>query len=202
MKKTSLIFNIVLAIAVAVLYVLHFSSTSTGKTSIGKTSLADSLAQPQGGIVYINIDSVLANYEMYKDIMSDLDSKLKTKDAELKSKQRSFEKSVADYQNKVQKGLVTRTEAAQIEQGLQGEQQSLVQLQQQMQYELAEEEQVAQRKVLNSIMEYLETLESDQQYQFVLGTTFGGNILYANDNLNITEDVIKGINVDYGENEK
>ncbi len=202
MKKTSLIFNIVLAVAVAVLYILHFTSASSTKAPISKHSSTDTLSQTQGGIVYINIDSVLANYEMYKDIMADLDSKLKTKDAELKSKQRSFEKSVADYQNKVSKGLVTRTEAAQIEQGLQGEQQSLVQLQQQMQYELAEEEQVAQRKVLNSIMEYLESLESDQQYQFVLGTTFGGNILYANDNLNITEDVIKGINVDYSSSEK
>ncbi len=202
MKKTSLIFNIVLAVAVAVLYILHFTSASSTKAPISKHSSSDTLSQTQGGIVYINIDSVLANYEMYKDIMADLDSKLKTKDAELKSKQRSFEKSVADYQNKVSKGLVTRTEAAQIEQGLQGEQQSLVQLQQQMQYELAEEEQVAQRKVLNSIMEYLESLESDQQYQFVLGTTFGGNILYANDNLNITEDVIKGINVDYSSSEK
>jgi outer membrane protein len=51
--------------------------------------------------------------------------------------------------------------------------------------------------VLNSIMEYLESLEGQENYQFVLGTSFGGNILYANKNLNVTENVIKGLNEKY-----
>ena len=65
--------------------------------------------------------------------------------------------------------------------------------------QLAEEEQVAQNKVLNSIMVYLDKLEETgtYQYQFVLGTTFGGNILYADENKNITEAVIKGLNEEY-----
>jgi outer membrane protein len=134
---------------------------------------------------------------MYTDITEELKQKLNTKDAELQSKQRKFEKSVTEYQNKASKGLITRTEAAQTEQNLQVEQQKLMQLQQQMQYELAEEEQVAQRKVLNSIMEYLKSLESEKDYQFVLGNTFGGNVLYANDNLNITEEVVEGLNKAY-----
>lgn len=197
MKKSSLIINVVLIIAVAALYVLHFTGTGTSKTSQSDGGTEISAEIPEGGIVYLNIDSVLNNYDMYADISAELEAKLKTKDAELKSKQRTFEKSVADFQNKISKGLVTRTEAATIEQNLQVEQQTLLQLQQQMQYELAEEEQVSQRKVLNAIMEYLKTLEGEQQYQFVLGNSFGGNILYANSDLNITNAVIEGLNAEY-----
>lgn len=197
MKKSSLIINVVLIIAVAALYVLHFTGTGTSKTSQSDGGTEISTEIPEGGIVYLNIDSVLNNYDMYADISAELEAKLKTKDAELKSKQRTFEKSVADFQNKISKGLVTRTEAATIEQNLQVEQQTLLQLQQQMQYELAEEEQVSQRKVLNAIMEYLKTLEGTQQYQFVLGNSFGGNILYANSDLNITNAVIEGLNAEY-----
>jgi outer membrane protein len=196
MKKASLVINVVLLVAVAALYVLHFSSDKTSKPKINLEETATaSLAS--NGIVYINIDSVLNNYDMYADIMANLQNKLSTKEAELQSKQRTFEKNVADFQNKVNKGLVTRSEAAQIEQNLGVEQQTLMQLQQQAQYELAEEEQVAQRKVLNSIMDYLKSLETEQQFQFVLGTTFGGNVLYANDNLNITQAVIEGLNTEY-----
>ncbi|QQS51975.1 MAG: OmpH family outer membrane protein [Bacteroidota bacterium] len=197
MKKAPIILNVVLILSVAVLYFLHFS---TGKSQNHKIALSDSTmaaSNGSGGIVYINIDSVLANYNMYKDVMADLQNTLSTKDAELQTKQRKFEASVNDYQNKANKGLVTRSEAASIEQNLQAEQQSLMQLQQTMQYELAEKEQVAQRKVLNSIMEYLKSLESEQHFQFVLGTTFGGNVLYANDQLNITEAVITGLNAEY-----
>jgi len=195
MKKTSLILNIVLIIAVAALYVLHF--TGNTKSTSSKSDTSEMVASPTGGIVYLDIDSVLKNYDMYDDITAELEAKLKTKDAELKSKQRTFERSVTDFQNKISKGLVTRTEAAEIEQNLQVEQQSLMQLQQQMQYELAEEEQVSQRKVLNSIMEYLNELEDESSYQFVLGNSFGGNILYANSNLNITEAVVAGLNEEY-----
>ena len=48
-------------------------------------------------------------------------------------------------------------------------------------------------------MEYLESIETNKEYQFVLGTTFGGNVLYANKNLNITQEVVKGINEKYQE---
>lgn len=197
MKKSSLIINIVLAIGLAVLYVLHFTNSSSTAKSESNGDLNVSSEMVAGEIVYLDIDSVLRNYDMYADVMTDLEAKLKTKDAELQSKQRTFERNVADYQNKASKGLVTRSEAAQIEQNLQIEQQTLMQLQQQGQYELAEEEQVANRKVLNSIMEYLKSVENEQNYQFVLGNSFGGNILYANSNLNITNAVIKGLNEHY-----
>ena len=130
MKKLPLIINAILIIAVAILYVLHFfpKKSSTPFLAEGSTVSASD------GIVYINIDSVLTNYKMHSDIMAELQDKLSTKEAELQSKQRRFEKGVSDYQNKINKGLVTRTEAAEIEKDLQTEQQTLMQLQQKMQY--------------------------------------------------------------------
>jgi outer membrane protein len=195
MKKSSLIINVILAVAVVALYILHF--TSGNATGISSSEATSSSEIDKGGIVYINIDSVLTNYAMYEEIIEELQSKLSVREAELQSKERKLQQNFADYQNKAQKGLITRSEAAQIEQNLQVEQQQLMQLQQQMQFEMAEEEQVSQRKVLNSIMEYLSSLEAEKNYEFVLGTTFGGNVLYANDNLNITEEVIEGLNKEH-----
>ena len=153
----------------------------------------------QEGIVYINIDSVLQKYDMYHDLSGNLQDKLKTSEAQLASKEQSLRKEMQDFQYKVDRGLVTRSEAAELQQQLAQKEQSLYQLQNSLQMQLAEEEQVAQHKVLNSIMVYLESLERSgaYQYQFVLGTTFGGNILYADESKNITQAVVRGLNEEY-----
>lgn len=200
MKNLSLILNAILFAAIIALYILFFvgdrekSDTTTLK---GRDSTKVTLAHE--GIVYINIDSVLQNYDMYYDISGDLQEKLKTSEAQLATKEKSLRKEMEDFQYKIDRGLLTRSEAAEIQQQLMQKEQSLYQLQNSLQMQLAEEEQVAQRKVLNSIMQYLETIEESgtYQYQFVLGTTFGGNILYADESKNITQAVVQGLNEEY-----
>jgi outer membrane protein len=36
----------------------------------------------------------------------------------------------------------------------------------------------------------------------VLGTSFGGNVLYANDSLDITQNIITGLNEEYKDSKK
>lgn len=197
MKNLSTILGSISLVAVIILYVLFF----TGKkdTSVSDKSDVESIALPEakGGIVYLNIDSVLNNYDLYSDIQSDLQKKLKTSEAQLASKESALRKDMEDFQYKIDRQLITRAEAEKLQKVLMQKEQSLYQLQNNLQVELAESEQVAHRKVLNSIMEYLAGLEEADEYQFILGTTFGGNILYANEDLNITKAVVNGINVKY-----
>lgn len=197
MKNLSLILNGVLLAAVIALYILFFmekkdkSAMDTGEKEIIE------LPEIQGGIVYVDIDSVINSYDMYFDIENELQQKLKTSEAQLASKEKVFRKEAEDFQYKVDRGLVTRSEAAELQQQLAMKEQELYQLQQQLQYQLAEESQVAQRKVINAIMEYLKAIEEAEDYQFVLGATFGGNILYANEQLNVTKEVTAGLNAAY-----
>ncbi len=204
MKKLSVILNVVLVIAVAVLYVLHFSGDKTASVNKEEAGLiTNTPSGPAGKVVYINIDSVYAQYDMYEDVLNDLQEKLNTSEAQLQSKQKAFQKKYQDAQYKAERGLVTRAELAKIEQTLAVEQQDLMALQNKLQYQLAEEEAVAQRKVLNSIMEYLKEVENEKPYQFVLGsTTFGGNVLYANKNLDISKSVIEGLNIEYNKDKE
>lgn len=196
MKNLSLILNGVLLVAVIVLYVLFFQSKKAATTEESADQIP-STTDVKSGIVYIDIDSVVSNYDMNFALQKELQEKLKTSEAQLASKERDYKKKLEDYQYKAGRGLITRSEAAEIEQNLMQQQQQFFQLQQQLQGQLAEEEQVAFRKVLNSIMVYLDGLEETHQYQFVLGRTFGGSVLYAKDNLNITQQVITGLNQEY-----
>ena len=64
MKNFSIGLNIVLLIAVIVLYVLHFS----GKTKNVEEQTGLSAVVPNAKIVYINMDSLLSNYEQSREL--------------------------------------------------------------------------------------------------------------------------------------
>jgi outer membrane protein len=191
MKKLSIILYVVLFLAVAGLYFLHFSkpkkSTSTGPVT-------ETSAQ---GIAFINIDSVIFKFDMFNDKREDLLSKQKNAEAELNSKGSQYEKGARDYQEKVQKGLVTRATAAEMEQGLMQQQQELVNLRDKLQSNLVEEEQVMNRQIIEYITKFLDENKSDYNYQYILGKSFGSVILYGDSALDITPRVIEAINKKY-----
>ena len=197
MKNLSLILNAVLIVAVGVLFYLHFSTSGSAKPGPSSSTAGRSIIQPDVPIVFVNIDTLLNNYEYFKDMQDNLADRQSELEAELNNRSQQYEASAMDFQNKVQKGLVTRREAAELEQQLLQEQQNLLQLRDQLTMQLAEEEQVSNRKLINAIMEYLQVYNADQNYQFIFSNSFGDNVLFANDQLDITYSVLPGLNEQY-----
>jgi len=158
---------------------------------------------PDGSIVYVELDSLTANYLMTKDLSAELEEKMKKLDADLTNKQRIFQANVTDYQNKANKGLETRAKLAEIEQQLNNELQNLNQLGEDYRMQMAEEQAVMQRKILQAIMDYLKEYQKDKGYSFIFGNAFDAKILYADPALDITASVLDGINIKYkAENKK
>ncbi len=201
MNQKHLIIESVLAVAIIVLFVLHFTSGKHATTS-GASVSGEGKAPASGNIVYVNIDTLLNNYDSYHDMRAQLAQKQKNMEAEFTNKGNSYQKAVADYQDKAQKGLITRSEAQKMEQQLMGEQQNLVRLRDNYSQQLSEEEQVLNRKLINDIVVYLKDYNKDGRYTYIMSNTFGGNLLYVPDSLNITKDVLKGINEQYAKNKK
>jgi len=201
MKKFTLIFNIVLALAVVALFVLHFTSKS-GKSTVasnGKTETSTELSA-NFTAAWVNVDTVLNSYDMYFDMRKELEVNSRKLEAELNAKSRTFEKEAMDFQDKVQKGLVTRSEAQQLQTTLANKEQELYRLRDEMRMQLAEEEQVKLRKIQNSITEFLKEYNEDKGYHIILSSTFGGPMLYGHPALDITNDVVKGLNAKYSVN--
>jgi outer membrane protein len=197
MKNLSYIINGILLVAIIVLYILFFTSRTHQGSSSKSGGNGQSLNGSDGGIVFINMDSVLSKYEMNIDIQKDLQNKLSASEKELSDKQEDYQKAVKDFQYKAGKHLITQADAEVAQQKLGQQEQELYGLQNDLRAKLNEDEQVAQRKVLNTIMQYLDGLEVTKNHQFILGTSFGGNVLYANKNLNISSEIIDGLNKQY-----
>ena len=194
MKKLDIALFAVLFLAVAALFFFHFS----GK----KTSTVSNPSTPAQGIAFVNIDSVIYKFDMFYDRRNDLMSKQKSAEAELNSKASQFDRNTKDYQDKINKGLVTRAQAAEIEKSLYTQQQELQSLQTSLQNNLLEEEQVMQRQLIEYITSYLEANKAQYNYQYILGKSFGSVVLYGDKGLDITQRVIDAINKKYQSEKK
>ena len=182
---------------------LLISCNSRKESEQTGTSVSQTIPSvPDGSIVYVELDSLTANYLMTQDLSAELEEKVKKLDADLTNKQRIFQANVADYQNKAQKGLETRARLSEMEQQLAADEQTLLQLVENYRMEMEEEQAVMQRKILQAIMDYLKEYNKEKGYRYILGNAFDAKILYADPALNITASVLEGINANYKAEQK
>ncbi|MDR1343392.1 MAG: OmpH family outer membrane protein [Prevotellaceae bacterium] len=159
--------------------------------------LADGQAVAGEGIVYVNIDSLVRGYDMYFDLQKEFEAKAKKKDADFTARMKKFESDARDFQDKVEKGLVTRSQAQQLQEGLAKREQELLQLRQELQGELQEEESVMLRQIQNNIQTYVNEYNQTKRYSLILSTSGSTVVLYGNPTLNITSEVLSGLNETY-----
>ena len=199
MKKTNLIINIVLIVAVAALFVLHF--TGRGKASQIQTAGSESVTATKGDIVYINLDTLINQYDMYNDLRSELQGKLSAIENDINKQGRALENDIKSFQEKMQKGLLTRSQAESMNNDLAQRDQDLRNLTQQKQMEMAEEESVMFNKVMDAITTYVAEYNRQKQYSLILTTTTATTtVINGNAGLDITQDILNGLNAEYIKN--
>jgi len=172
----------------------------TGTTDFQTTSIIPSVSE--GSIVYVELDSLTSNYLMTIDLSSELEEKMKKLQTDLANREKRFQTNVNDWNNKAQKGLETRAKLTEMQESLAQEEQNLMQLAERYRMEMAEEQAVMQRKILQSIMDYLKEYNKDKRYSLILGNAFDAKILYADPALDITASVLDGINAKYNAEKK
>lgn len=184
--------KLILSVAVAALIC---SCNATGNTGAAQAEnpAEDTSSAPQGSIVYVQLDSLVNQYDMYNDLKSELESKVQAVQDDLTKKGRSFESAVKDFQTKIDKGLLTRSQAEEQQQRLVEREQNLQSLSQQKQMELAEEEAVMMRRVMDAIQTYITKYNQDKGYALILSVS----VLAGDPSLNITQDVLAGLNEEY-----
>lgn len=197
MKTTNIVTNVVLAVAVAILFVLHFTGGDTGGSK-AKDAPAATLADPSDiSIAFFSMDSVMNNWDLYYSYQQELAKKQSEMEAEFAGKTESFYQRVQDAQYKIQRQLVTRAEAEQLQQQLGTEEQELMQLQNQYAADLQEQGMVRNRQMMDMIERYVTTLSKEMGYAYVYSYQFGGNLIYGSEAYDITSQVVAGLNEKY-----
>lgn len=165
-------------------------STISTTQQVGATSYS--------GIVYMNSDSLISGYKMYKDLSTDFRIKSEKIEKELQGRASKFETSYRTLESDMQKGLITRTEAQAKGEELKKEQQVILQYRDQKLAELQEEEMVMMNKISVAIQSYVEKYNEAKKYQMIINTSSSTNVVITGDkNLDVTKELLDGLNSEY-----
>ncbi len=201
MKNINYVINGVLAVAIIVLYILHFSSPKESK--ITRTFTAGSDSTVLLPVAYVNVDSLLLNYNYSIDLNEVILKKQENSRANITQKARSLQSEMQDFQRKVENNaFLTRERAEQEQQRLIKKQQELQDLDNQLAQELLQEQQKLNEQLRDTIVSQLKAFNANRGYQMVFSNTMGDNILLAGDVYDITADLLEYLNKNYSSPEE
>ena len=195
MKNTSLILSVISLVAVVVFGVLTL--TKGGKQAEPATEGAATEAAQKGDIVYLDLDRILMEYDMANDLRSVVETKIQNIQAEVNRRGQKLEKEVIAYQEKIQKGLMTRSVAEVQGQKLQEQEIEFNNYAAQKEQEINEEQVVMMNQLGDAIQTYINKFNEEKQYAMILTNSGGAPVITADAALDITDDVLAGLNEEY-----
>jgi len=197
-QKISIAINAVLLIAVGVLFYMVF--TLKGKLAyIGADDATAVITAPlpkaEGKVMYINIDTLESKYDYFLKIKAQLEKKGKANEAEIKGLYDGFQKTYQKYQQQAE--TMTEQQYMTAQQDLAQQEKKIREKEELISGNYAKEAEKLNNQFLANVQEYLKKKSKEHNYSYVLGYVKESNILYANDSLDISNQVINGLNAEY-----
>ena len=196
MKNTSLILSIISLVAVVVFGIMSLTKGGKNEAVQAEGEAVENVAGA-GSIVYIDLDRILTEYDMANDLRSVVETKVQNIQAEVNRRGTKLEKDVKSFQEKMEKGLMTRSVAEVQGQKLQQQEQDFNVYAAQKQQEIQEEQVVMMNQLGDAIKTFLDKCNEEKQYAMILTNQGGAPVITGDAALNITDDVLAGLNEEY-----
>lgn len=203
MKNLSFIINGILAVAVAILFYQVHSLKNSGDVSLQNevenknpiiVTSASNLADAK--IAYINTDSINEHYAYIADFTKVLKSKKSVIESQMQTLTTRFQKDYESFQQSAQAGIASEADLMKQKTNLERQQQDIANKELQMQnlgIELEEKNIELNKNVKDFLAKY-----NNGKFDYVLSySDMMPTILLVNPKLDITNDILKGINQDY-----
>jgi outer membrane protein len=191
MKNLSIVLNVILLVAVIVLYALFFTS---GNRNAGVSSRNDT-TNLDLKIAYINSDTVLKYYDYLKVQKDQLESKTTKLKQDFRQRAVGLDSEIKAYQRNV--STMTLGQVRAVEEDLAKKQQNLQMYEQTLSQQMMEEEAKLSRELYDRVTTYLKEYGSEKGLQLVLKYDPTSDVLYGTSGIDITQDVIAGLNQAY-----
>ena len=148
-------------------------------------------------IAFVEVDSLMTQYDFAKDYSVTLQKKSNNARNTLTQKSNELQAAVNNFQQKLQNnGFQSREQAQSVQTGIERRQRDLQELQARLENELANETQKFNEALRDSLNNFLASYNKDKQYDLILSKA-GDNILFADRKYDITKDIINGLNKRY-----
>ena len=191
MKNISTILSVIALVLIAVLFYFQFSSGSATKISSKSASNDSTFNGGDFRIAYFEMDSLENNFEMVKEVKTELTKKEEAINNELSRLEKNYRDKITKYQNQGATMTQVQSEAAQrdvmqMQQNIQNRKQALDQ-------EYQDFYMRQMKSVKDKIEGFLKEYNASKGYSYIVAHEPG--LFYFRDTTyNITQDVIKGLN--------
>lgn len=195
MKQLSLVLNLILLAAVAVLYYLHFSvrphqcAQANNKGGFSK----DSLGAQHPVIAYVELDSLNNNLNYIKDRKKLLEDEQKRYNNEYENSIRALQSERDQF---IKRGnAITQLESDNFQKSFRAKVEEVERLKQERNQTLVDRSARMMEDIQTQIRKFMKEYNRNKNYQYVLATGTGLDYMFYRDSaLNITPEVIKGLN--------
>lgn len=191
------ILMLVMLAGLIVLYVLFFTGQKGAGEAVPAASFGHGLK-----MVYVNVDTLNQKYQFVVDLKKNLESMGGKLQNELLAEQAALQKEFNDLQKLIAGNVVTEERANTIYQGLLQKQQALDEKKNKYTQEVAEKEYNTQMQLLDTVDNFLKRFNAKYHYDYILSYKSGGDLLIANDTLDITALVVDELNKEYKAQQK
>ncbi len=198
MKQFSLILNVVLVLALAFLYYHVFSEKKqTSKSSSKTIGTETSVTANRPPIAYVDLDSLNEKIFYIKERRKELEGEQKAIESEWNNSMRGLENQKNTF---LKKGnAITQQEAEQFQGELYQQQQQIEARKQNTMQKLSEKSYKFMDDIQKKLKEFLADYNKEKNYMYILTTGTGLDyMVYKDSALNITEDVVLGMNAKMG----
>ena len=190
-----------LAATIALASVMVACGGKDEKAGSSTTKTVDSTVVAGEKIVYVNSDSLLSKYEYFKAIKSKIETETKAAESDYSARLQAFQRDAQQYQS--QANTMPADQRAATEQRLQRKQQELQAYQQNAGAALQNKSAKENEALYNKVADYLKGYAKTKGYKMVLGYSKSNpTILFADESLDVTSEVIKGLNDQYAKEKK
>lgn len=185
-------------LAISVLSMSSCNGTGTTGTSANTNSGGTDFNGASLPIAYINVDSLLVNYNYAKDINEDLTKKMEDMRLTVNQKTKKLEADMNEFQRKVQNNAFLSEDRMQQEYNrLQKQDAELQTTFQRMQQEWGMEQQKVNMQIADSVRQAVKQYNETAKFQIIFNMRELDNIILANEQFDITKDVLTVLNSRY-----
>ena len=192
MNRTPTILSGIALLGVIILFILHFSSAK----KVG-TITTTSGAVPAGvtRVAYIDIDTFEARYIAVKSKKDEFAARQNAMEAELQQSQEQMQRDYNSLQQRAQEGKISQSEGEAAARRIKQMDQTLQARSQSLNIQLKKDLDAFNNDLHKRMDDFLESYNKEHHYDYVLTYSRSNPlILYGNKSLDITEDVVKGMN--------
>lgn len=195
MKQIHYVIEAVLAVAIIILFIMMpRSSASKAKTTNPKAEQAAATLP----IAFVRMDSLASQYEYFRDMNKQLAAEAEQNQRTLATKMAAMQKAAEDFQRRLRTNAFTSEDAARVEQEkILKMQEEGQRLELSMTQALANKQAEANEKMYRIVREQVSEMNKDGKYRYILTNVGLENLLYADSELDITDDVVKFLNDHY-----